>query len=374
MANPPQFGAARLARATSPLLELPPRAGRLRVVIDTDAANEIDDPFAIAWALARPDRMHIEAVHVAPYSFEHRRAELARVHHLQSRPGRPRSRREQDLLDHHRALWRRQQAIGLDPATWTSPLFDPPAASLGRSVGVVEDVIDALGVTEPPPVLAGEPAYLGAGPRSPSPAVADLIARAQDPASADQPLYLLALGALTNVARALRAAPGIRERLVLVWTAGYPSHEPWPNIAFNLNQDPLAVREVLASGVALVYLPGYHVGAQLRLSRLELDAHLADAGAIGRLLCQRWRANPLSAWLGLGPDGAPSWVLWDLINVAWLLDPEWVPTGLVPTPGLGDDLRWQAVPAARPMREAWGVQRDAILADLFASLRRRVTG
>jgi hypothetical protein len=354
-------------------LDPPAHGRRLRVVIDTDAANEIDDPFAIAWALARADRLRVEAVHVAPYSFAHRRAELALVHHLQARPGGARSGREQDLLDHHRALWRRQVDIGLEPSSWASPMFDPPAASLARSGDVVHGVIEALGLSEPPPVLAGEPAYLGAGPLLPSPAVEDLVARAWDPASADEPLYVVALGALTNVGRALRTEPRIRERIVVVWTAGYPSHAPWPNIAFNLDQDPAAVREVLASGVALVYLPGYHVGAQLRLSRLELDANLAGVGRIGRFLDHCWRSNPLAGWLGLGPGGAPSWVLWDLINVAWLIDPEWVPTGLVPTPGLGDDLRWRAVPGAPPMREAWGVQRDPVLADLFASLRRMVT-
>lgn len=373
MIHPNPVSVTGLALVASRRLDLPPHAGRLRVVIDTDAANEIDDPFAIAWALARPDRLRVEAIHVAPFSFAHRRAELALVHHLQARPGAARSGREQDLLDHHRALWRRQVDIGLDPSSWASPMFDPPAASLARSGDVVHGVIEALGLADPPPVFAGEPAYLGADTRSPSPAVEDLIARARDPASVGEPLYVLALGALTNIARALRTEPRIRERIVVVWTAGYPSHEPWPNIAFNLDQDPVAVREVLASGVALVYLPGYHVGAQLRLSRLELDANLAGAGRVGRLLVHCWRSNPLAGWLGLGPEGAPSWVLWDLINVAWLLDPEWVPTGLVPTPGLGDDLRWHPVASAPPMREAWGVQRDAVMADLFASLRRAST-
>ena len=39
-----------------------PPAGKLRVVIDTDAYNEVDDQFAIAWALRSPERMKVEAV------------------------------------------------------------------------------------------------------------------------------------------------------------------------------------------------------------------------------------------------------------------------------------------------------------------------
>ena len=37
--------------------------GRLRIVIDSDAKNEVDDQFAIAWALRSPERFQIEAVY-----------------------------------------------------------------------------------------------------------------------------------------------------------------------------------------------------------------------------------------------------------------------------------------------------------------------
>jgi purine nucleosidase len=35
-------------------------------------------------------------------------------------------------------------------------------------------------------------------------------------------------------------------------------------------------------------------------------------------------------------------VIWDLICIAWLLSPDWVPSTLVRTPRLDDDRRWQA--------------------------------
>ena len=34
---------------------LAPQPGRVRVVIDTDAANEVDDQFAITWGCCRPN-------------------------------------------------------------------------------------------------------------------------------------------------------------------------------------------------------------------------------------------------------------------------------------------------------------------------------
>lgn len=45
----------------------------VRVVIDTDAANEIDDQFALAWALLCPEALTTEAVYATPFSFAHRR-------------------------------------------------------------------------------------------------------------------------------------------------------------------------------------------------------------------------------------------------------------------------------------------------------------
>ena len=42
-------------------------SGKLRCVIDTDAYNEVDDQFAIAWALRATERFDVEAIYAAPY-------------------------------------------------------------------------------------------------------------------------------------------------------------------------------------------------------------------------------------------------------------------------------------------------------------------
>jgi purine nucleosidase len=50
--------------------------GKLRIVIDTDTANEIDDQFALAWALLRPEKLDVLAVTAEPFSFAHHLPEL----------------------------------------------------------------------------------------------------------------------------------------------------------------------------------------------------------------------------------------------------------------------------------------------------------
>ena len=59
---------------TFPLLSEACRIGRLqhprrkvRVVLDTDTYNEIDDQFALTYALLSPEQMTVEAVYAAPF-------------------------------------------------------------------------------------------------------------------------------------------------------------------------------------------------------------------------------------------------------------------------------------------------------------------
>lgn len=372
----------------------PARELRHRIVLDTDAANEIDDPFAIAWALLAAERLQVQACLATPFSFEHRRHEVLRARHARDAPAAA-SAEDHELLPLHAAklaFWERR---GWDPATLVLPSFCTPAEGMQRSVQAIEAVYAHLSLPSAGRVFAGSTRYLRslhepersaatdalialADGREPGPAPADREASGR-PAREDAPLYVLAIGCLTNVANALLLEPELVRRLVVVWTAGYPTHAPHVNRAFNLEQDRLATQVVFDSGVPLVYLPGYHVGAQLRLSLPEMERHVRGAGAIGAHLHELFTHNPLWPLLGmeaaeaLDPARASSWVIWDLINVAWMLEPAWVPSELVRTPRLGDDLRWRRGEAERGrpwMREAHAVQRDAIFSDFFARLQR----
>jgi hypothetical protein len=125
-----------------------------------------------------------------------------------------------------------------------------------------------------------------------------------------------------------------------------------------------ASRALLESGVPFVYLPGYYVGEQLRISLPELREHVRGRGAVGDYLYALAERSPF-----MGTHPGASKVIWDLINVAWVLQPSWLRTGLVATPRLGEDLRWEDAGSDRHvMREAWGVDRDAVYGDLFRVL------
>ncbi|MEM6553898.1 MAG: hypothetical protein AAF750_17415, partial [Planctomycetota bacterium] len=67
-------------------------------------------------------------------------------------------------------------------------------------------------------------------------------------------------------------------------------------------------------------------------------------------------------------NAGDSKIIWDIGAVAWLLEPAWVPTVVVPSPVLTDDLRYER-PGGRPMmRVATGVESQTVFADLFEKL------
>ena len=46
---------------------LEPPTGKVDMVLDTDAYNEIDDQFAISYALRSTDRTDVKAIYAAPF-------------------------------------------------------------------------------------------------------------------------------------------------------------------------------------------------------------------------------------------------------------------------------------------------------------------
>lgn len=346
---------------------LQPPEGRVRVVIDTDAKNEIDDQFALAWALLSGERLDIEGVYAAPFSFRVFAAALARAYDLSRAPA---LQNEVDarLVERFHGWLAGLARQGVDPKDIH---FDGPDVGMERSYEEILAVYAKLGMDPSGLVFRGSPAYLPAPDRPvDSPAARHLIERAL--ANREQPLYVAAIGAVTNIASAILLEPDIIRHIVVLWTAGYPTWSNQPNTdSFNLVQDLPASQLLFDCGVPLVYLPGFHVGAQLRISLPEMEQWVRGRGAIGDYLYWLYTHNPIQQRLGIDDHFGRTWIIWDLINIAWLLNPSWVPSELSPAAALRTDTSWQRdLPGRHLLREAYGIDRDAIFRDLFAKLER----
>ncbi|MFT5196709.1 MAG: hypothetical protein ACI85U_003746, partial [Candidatus Promineifilaceae bacterium] len=55
---------------------------------------------------------------------------------------------------------------------------------------------------------------------------------------------------------------------------------------------------------------------------------------------------------------------------AWLLDPEWVPSQILPSPAVDDEMYWVHEEGRHMMREASGINRDGIFRDFFTKLEK----
>jgi len=290
------------------LQRLVPPTGRVSMVLDTDTANEIDDQFAVAYALLAPDRLDVEALYAAPFS--------------------------------------NSRSIG-------------PEDGMERSYDEILRVLDRMGHASDELVLKGARSYLPAADEPvPSPAADDLVERAMVPR--EGPLYVLAVGAITNVASALLMAPEIIERIVVVWLGGQP-HSWHTALEFNLRQDMHAARVILDSGVPFVQIPCKNVSEHLTTTRAELEAHIAGRNALCDYLYE--------IFCGYS-DNHFAWgkVIWDISAVAWVLDASWVPSVLTHSPLLTDRGTWSHDRTRHLVREAIHCNRNAIFGDLFRRL------
>jgi inosine-uridine nucleoside N-ribohydrolase len=279
------------------------------MVLDTDTYNEIDDQFAVVYSLLSRDKLDVEAIYAAPF-------------HNDRSSG--------------------------------------PGDGMQKSYEEILHLLERLDISPQGLVHRGSPSYLpGADTAVESAAAADLIEKAM---SGRDPLYVVAIGAITNVASALLLEPGIMEHIVVVWLGGQPPH--WPTAEeFNLQQDPHASRLIFDCGVPLVYIPCTGVASHLLTTVPEVERHVEGKGPIGEYLASIFKEyhDDHFAW---------SKVIWDIACIGWCLNPEWVPTELIPSPILTDQLTWRVDQSRHQIRGATYVHRDPIFGDLFTKLAR----
>lgn len=289
--------------------KLEPPTEKVRIVLDTDTYNEVDDQFALAYAIKSNDKIDLEAVYAAPFHNER---------------------------------------------------SSSPEEGMELSYQEIIKILDLLKVNSHNFAFRGSTGYLKDinQPRE-SEAVRDLINRAMA-ADDEDPLYVVAIGAITNIASAILIEPKIIEKIVVVWLGGHALF--WPDTKeFNLVQDVAAARIVFDCGVPLVHIPCVGVTTHLLTTISELEQYLDGKSDIGTYLTdivKNYTSNPY-AW---------SKVIWDITTIAWLINPQWVPTNLVHSPIVTDQVTWSFDQSRHFIRSAYFINRDPIFGDLFKKL------
>ncbi len=288
--------------------------GSVDLVIDSDTYNEIDDQFAISYAIHAPEKLRVRALYAAPFTNE--------------------------------------RSTG-------------PADGMEKSYQEMLKLLSLACRKDKIPVFRGSDAYL---PDEHTPlisdAASDLVRRAGD-YTADKPLYVVSIGAITNIASALLTDPGIADRLVVIWLGGNATH--WPdNREFNCRQDVAAARIVLGSGVPLVLLPCMGVVSSFTTTGPELEYWLRGKNA----LCDYLVDNTIKAAEVYAKGKVWSRVIWDVAAVGWLLNDgnRLMLDRLVPAPVPGYDHHYSFDSSQPLCRTVYHINRDALFADLVEHL------
>ena len=177
---------------------------KIKVIIDSDVSNEIDDQFAISYVFSNQDKLDVLAITIAPF----------------------------------RVSWQKDVSVRdglIDSRSETYRLL--------RLFGVKYDKNN-------PMVFMGCDGFISEGYNSSNPAVEKIIQLAKEV----EDLHFCCLGTLTNVAMALKIAPEIAEKLKIVWLGT-------DNILLdeftdsNFRKDKQAFYDVLKSNVDFTIFP-----------------------------------------------------------------------------------------------------------------------
>ncbi|MBK6283184.1 MAG: nucleoside hydrolase [Draconibacterium sp.] len=291
--------------------KLTPPTGKIKMVLDTDTYNEVDDQFALVYALLSRDKIDLQAVYAAPFHNDR-----------SANAGDGMEKSYEEILRLLKFMNKSADGFAFRGSNRYLESIETPVKS---------------------------------------PAVDDLIKKAMA-SSPENPLYVVPIGCITNIASAILTEPKIIERIVVVWLGGNALY--WPHQwEFNLQQDVVAAQVVFNSGVPFVTLPCQNVVSHLHTTIPELKYYLEGKNELSDYLYKIVLEYS-------GGQKAWSKVIWDVSAVAWLVNSSWVSTDLVHSPILTEQKTFSVDHSRHFIRMATSLNRDAIFRDLFEKLTK----
>lgn len=278
---------------------------KINVILDTDTYNECDDQFALSYMLLSQDRFNIEAITVAPY------------HH-----------------DNDISIEEGQE----------------------KSYQEILKICNWLNFDTENKVFKGSNGYIENGYNETNEAVEKIIEIAEK----NEKTYIMAIGAITNVALAIKKAPDIIKKIEIIWLGG---HSPIcdNNKEFNFRQDVKAIKEIFKSKAKLIIIPCKGVASNLKISVYELEHYLKGKNELCNYLCSRFYND--------GIHGIQTRrVIWDISVIAYLINKEWFEERKTDCPEINKDLSYTFKRNDRKIKFVTYLDSDKIYNDLLKKL------
>lgn len=251
-----------------------------KVILDTDMYNEVDDYFALTYLMSSLDRFDVEAITIAPF--------------LKSGYAN------------------------------TSTIEE----GIEKSYDVTLKILDMINLSKYKlKVYKGATSYTSDSMES-----NDAVSKIIDIALNNDKTTIIAIGAITNVALAIKKEPKIIDKIEVVWLGGN-SPILKQNQEFNFRQDINAVKIVFESKVKLTIIPCRGVASNLVTTTYELE-HYLNKSTIGRYLCENFKNLKKHYYKTELEEYGSSKVLWDISAVAYLINKDWFVTEKVSCPNV----------------------------------------
>lgn len=289
---------------------------KIDVVLDTDAYNEIDDQFAICYMIKSEQKLCVKGICAAPFL----------------------------------------NAKSVSPADGMNKSYDEILKLLKFADK------EALAQI----VYRGSETYLSDETTPVASDAADFMANLSEQYSPEKPLYIVAIGAITNVASAILKNPKMKENCVVIWLGGHGKHISRAASEFNMQQDIAAARVVFGCGIPLVQLPCVGVVDRFATSKYELQHWLQGKNAV----CDYLYENTVSEAESYANGKPWTRVIWDVTAVAWLLNEgsKFMKDRLIPSPIPEYDRQYACDENRHFIRYVYEINRDALFEDLFRVL------
>lgn len=259
-----------------------------KVILDTDMFNEIDDQFALTYLIKSLDVFELEAITIAPFS----KSGYANTTTIEE--------------------------------------------GTEKSYEATLKILDMLGKFEYKSIV-----YKGATKYSfESEESNEAVEKIIEIANKNAKTTILAIGAITNVALAIKKAPEIISKIKVVWLGGN-TFLTKDNSEFNFRQDIKAVQTVFDSKVELVVIPCRNVAANLATTLYELEHYLKEPTALNKYLIDIFINCKKSFVKEHKDEIGASKTLWDLSAIAYEINSDWFKSEEISCPKVLDSGLYQ---------------------------------
>ena len=279
---------------------------KVNVILDTDTYNECDDQFALAYLLKNQDKFNIEAITVAPYSHSY--------------------------------------------------IKETIKETTEKSYNEILKICNWLNFETKNRVFKGSTDYICNGYNEDNDAVNKII----EIANKNKKTYILAIGAITNVALAIKKEPKIIDKIEVIWLGGNEIGYK-DKLEYNFRQDIKAVKIVFNSKVKMTILPCRNVVSDLKIDINTLKNNLENKSELCNYLIERFYND--------GYHGVhETKEIWDISVIAYMINKNWFGTKEISCPSIKKDSSYELTDNRHVITFVTKLDRDKIYNDLFKKL------